>query len=156
SKLREEIQRAFQNNDISYDELVSLPYLDAICRETLRLYPPVTYLIRTAKHDTILPVAAPITGRDGSTITEVVVPKNTDIFASVLNSNRNSAIWGEDALEWKPERWLEPLPRTVTETNAPGVYSHLMTFSGGQRSCIGFKFLQLEMKGVLSCLVRKF
>ncbi|EEB94208.1 hypothetical protein MPER_07018 [Moniliophthora perniciosa FA553] len=40
--------------------------------------------------------------------------------------------------------------------NAPGVYSHLMTFGGGQRSCIGFKFSQLEMKVVLACLVRKF
>ncbi|ESK86254.1 hypothetical protein Moror_16634 [Moniliophthora roreri MCA 2997] len=156
TKLREEIQQAFQNGDISYDELVSLPYLDAVCRETLRLYPPATHVDRIAKHDTILPLAVPVTCPDGSIITEVAVPKNTQIFISILNSNRNSAIWGEDALEWKPERWLEPLPSSVTEANIPGVYSHLMTFNGGQRSCIGFKFSQLEMKVVLARLLQRF
>ncbi|ESK82672.1 hypothetical protein Moror_11180 [Moniliophthora roreri MCA 2997] len=155
SKLREEIQQAFQNGDISYDELVSLPYLDAICRETLRLHPPLTHIDRRAKHDTIIPLAVPITGRDGSIITEVAVPKDTDIITSVLNSNRNPAIWGDNALEWKPERWLEPLSSTVTEAITPGVHSHLMTFSGGQRSCIGFKFSQLEMKVVLAGLIRR-
>uniref|UniRef100_A0A0W0FPV3 Cytochrome p450 n=1 Tax=Moniliophthora roreri TaxID=221103 RepID=A0A0W0FPV3_MONRR len=111
--------------DISYDELVSLPYLDAICRETLRLFPPATHVNRIAKHDTILPLAVPVTCPDGSIVTEVALPKNKQLFISILNSNRNSAIWGEDALEWKPERWLEPLPSSVTEANIPGVYSHL-------------------------------
>lgn len=39
-KLRQEIADALRNNsgqDFSYDELVSLPFLDAVCRETLRL-----------------------------------------------------------------------------------------------------------------------
>lgn len=36
-RLREEIKNARHGNDIPYDQLVDLPYLDAICRETLRL-----------------------------------------------------------------------------------------------------------------------
>ena len=36
-KLRDEIRQARKNPNISYDDLVSLPYLDAVCRETLRL-----------------------------------------------------------------------------------------------------------------------
>jgi cytochrome P450 len=42
NKLREEITAKFRSSDgnISYDELVALPYLDAVCRETLRLYVP--------------------------------------------------------------------------------------------------------------------
>lgn len=36
-KLREEIINASDNREISYDELVDLPYMDAVCRETLRL-----------------------------------------------------------------------------------------------------------------------
>lgn len=35
--LREELMAAFDGEDLSYDTLVSLPYLDAVCRETLRL-----------------------------------------------------------------------------------------------------------------------
>ena len=37
-KLREEILEASKSQDLDYDALVSLPYLDAVCRETLRLY----------------------------------------------------------------------------------------------------------------------
>jgi len=40
-QLREEIQDAQRDGQLTYDQLVSLPYLDAVCRETLRVYPPV-------------------------------------------------------------------------------------------------------------------
>jgi cytochrome P450 len=36
-KLRAEITTALENGDIPFDELVNLPYLEAVCRETLRL-----------------------------------------------------------------------------------------------------------------------
>ena len=48
-KLRREIISARQKKsgkDFDYDELMSLPYLDAVCRETLRLFPPVMFLGR--------------------------------------------------------------------------------------------------------------
>ena len=48
NKLREEIITARkQHGSFDYDTLMSLPYLDAVCRETLRLYPPVTVINRT-------------------------------------------------------------------------------------------------------------
>ena len=40
-------------------------------------------------------------------------------------SNANRALWGEDVAEWKPERWLAPLPAVLEETRIPGVYAHL-------------------------------
>jgi len=47
-KLRREVTEArVKYGDLAYDELVALPYLDAVCRETLRLYPPLAYLLRT-------------------------------------------------------------------------------------------------------------
>lgn len=36
-----------EHGDLDYDKLMALPYLDAVCRETLRLFPPVSCLIRT-------------------------------------------------------------------------------------------------------------
>ena len=62
---------------------------------------------------------------DGSTLTEIVVPRGTVVAVGILSSNRNKAIWGEDAMELKPERWLDPLPDTVTEAKVPGMYSNL-------------------------------
>ncbi|KAJ3767707.1 cytochrome P450 [Lentinula raphanica] len=158
-KLRQEVIEARRNNngeDLSYNEINSLPYLDAVCRESLRLYPPVTMEARYTLKDAVLPLSKPITDDDGKEIREVMVPRGTTIFISIYNANRNEELWGPDANEWKPERWLAPLPETVTQARVPGIYSHLMTFSAGSRSCIGFKFSQLEMKVVLVVLLEYF
>ena len=55
----------------------------------------------------------------------VFIPKGTTVLISVVSCHRNKDIWGEDALEWKPERWLSPLPDSVTKAQIPGVYSNL-------------------------------
>jgi len=159
TKVRHEIRQARKESggeDIPYDTLVSLPYLDAICRETLRLYPPVSQVTRTVGRDIILPLSSPIKGTNGQELNELHVPNGTTIYVSILASNRNPALWGLDSEEWKPERWLNPLPQSILEAQNAGVYSHLMTFIGGGRSCIGFKFSQLEMKVVLALLLEKF
>ncbi|KAI8972821.1 cytochrome P450 [Trametes punicea] len=156
-KLRAEILEASHDGcDIPYDELVSLPYLDAVCRETLRLHPPATFIFREAQRDMMLPLSQPIQGVDGSFMNEIHVPKGTVVQVGIMGSNMNKKLWGEDAYEWKPERWLAPLPEAVTEAHIPGVYSNLMTFIGGGRACIGFKFSQLEMKVLLSLLLSNF
>ncbi|KAL1947082.1 hypothetical protein VTO73DRAFT_14043 [Trametes versicolor] len=157
-KLRKEIMEASNGGleDIDYDTLVSLPYLDAVCRETLRMHPPITSVFRETRRDAVLPLSQPITGVDGSQVSEILVPKDTTVIVGIYSSNRNKAIWGEDAFEWKPERWLNGLPDTVADAKIPGVYSNLMTFLGGGRACIGFKFSQLEMKVVLCLMLLKF
>ncbi|KAM5533780.1 hypothetical protein V8D89_012555 [Ganoderma adspersum] len=155
-KLRKEILEALKGEDLEYDALVSLPYLDAVCRETLRLYAPVAQVFRETRQDVVLPLAQPVRGMDGKLMHEIFVPKDTSVAIGLLASNRNKAIWGEDAEEWKPERWLSPLPESVGEAHVPGIYSNLMTFLGGGRACIGFKFSQLEMKVVLCLLLSKF
>ncbi|EKM58812.1 uncharacterized protein PHACADRAFT_112917 [Phanerochaete carnosa HHB-10118-sp] len=159
-RLRAELIEARSQNggqDFEYDELVSLPYLDAVCRETLRLYPPVTFTSRENVRDVVMPLSTPLTLRDGTSTTFIHVPKGTSILIGIYSSNRNKEVWGDDACEWKPERWLDgKLPESVADAKIPGVYSNLMTFIGGGRACIGFKFSQLEMKVVLAMLVASF
>lgn len=58
-------------------------------------------------------------------ITEIAVPKGTSIFLNTHACNGNKALWGEDAEEWKPERWLSPLPRELEEARIPGIYANL-------------------------------
>ena len=72
-----------------------------------------------------MPLSNPIRGVDGTMIHEIFVPKDTAVVIGILSSNRSKAIWGEDAEEWKPERWLAPLPETVGDAKIPGVYSNL-------------------------------
>ena len=131
SKLREEVTKAHKEyGDLDYDKLQSLPYLDAVCRETLRVYPPGSSVTREyvatsilfstlrqylfisflfvfyrALKDTMIPLQFPIKSKDGlSDIDEVFVPKGTEIYISILGANRSKIIWGEDAEEWKPSR----------------------------------------------------
>ncbi|KAF8955779.1 cytochrome P450 [Flammula alnicola] len=149
-KLRKEIKEAkeAEGGDLPYDKLVSLPYLDAICRETLRLYVlsfPFPDSNEQALQDIVLPLSNSIKGVDGQEIHEIFIRKSTNVIVGIMASNRNPELWGPDALEWKPERWLESLPDTLIRAHLPGIYSHLMTFIGGSRACIGFKFSQLEM-----------
>ncbi|KAF9057840.1 cytochrome P450 [Panaeolus papilionaceus] len=128
-RLREELKQSrIDNNgqDLSYDTLVQLPYLDAICRETLRF----------ARQEMALPLSNTIKGNDGSMLSEITVPKGTDVFISIITSNRNVDLWGPDAHEWKPERWLQPLPEELVKARIPGIYSRMMTFLGGGRSCM--------------------
>jgi len=79
----------------------------------------------SAREDAIVPLLTPITGVDGREMHEIVVPKGTTIIISIINCNRDPALWGPDSYEWKPERWLSPLPETITKAPVPGVYSHL-------------------------------
>ncbi|KAH9832025.1 cytochrome P450 [Rhodofomes roseus] len=155
-KLRQELLDARAAEGLPYDDLNRLPLLDAVIRETLRLHPPATILFRVATQDTVLPLSEPIRTTDGKVMNAIPVAKGSQYLVGFTGCNMSKAMWGEDVLEWKPERWLSPLPATVTESRIPGVYSNLMTFSGGKRACIGFKFSEMEMKVVLSVMLPSF
>ncbi|KAJ7125295.1 cytochrome P450 [Mycena epipterygia] len=157
-KLRAEILSArldLNNPDTAqlYEDLMALPYLDAVLRETLRLHSPVSMLQRRANVDTTIPLWKPIIGVDGTEITTLNVPKGTDFIMVLLLAHRDPEIWGEDALEYKPERWLAPLPNAVGDAALPGVYYQLLPFGGGFKACIGFKYAELQMKVTLYTLL---
>ncbi|KAI0056913.1 cytochrome P450 [Artomyces pyxidatus] len=154
-KLRQELNTAAASSgdELGYEELMGLPYLDAIWRETLRLYPASTFSSRTSQADTTIPFSQPIPGATPAQ-SSLFVPRGTTIMIDIPGVNCNRNIWGADANAWKPERWLAPLPASVADAQIPGVYSNLMSFSGGGRACIGFKLAELETKVVLSRLVK--
>ncbi len=67
----------------------------------------------------------PVLGVDGRMMSELAIPKGTLILPCFLPSNTAKDILGEDVGEWKPERWLSPLPPSVSEARIPSVYSNL-------------------------------
>jgi len=80
------------------------------------------------------------------------VKKGDVITIPIGPINTLESLWGPDAHEFRPERWLEPQSQGVS--SIPGTYSNLLTFLGGQRNCIGYRFALAEIKVFLFTLVR--
>jgi cytochrome P450 len=74
----------------------------------------------------VLPLGTPIKGVDGTEINEIFIPKSTRVFVNIAACNNIPEIWGEDSYEWKPERWLLPLPDSVSSARIPGVFSNML------------------------------
>ncbi|KAG2352079.1 cytochrome P450 [Suillus spraguei] len=139
----------FESVRLPYDSLMNLPFLDAVVRETLRLYPSLPILGRISTSATSIPVQFPVRTASGEEINTISVAKHQAIIMSIVAANHNQAVWGEDASEWKPERWLNSTQAGVKD----GVRYQVMTFLAGNRSCIGLKFAEMEIKDVLVTLL---
>ncbi|EKM59790.1 uncharacterized protein PHACADRAFT_206015 [Phanerochaete carnosa HHB-10118-sp] len=152
SKLREELLGS-PTDSPTMDELNALPYLDAVVRETLRFHSPVPKLRREVFRDDVIPVDTPYTDRHGRVRSYIEIRKGDTVNIPILAINRRKELWGEDAHEFRPERW-ENIPEAAG--SVPGVWANLLTFSGGHRACIGFRFSIVETKALLFALIRGF
>jgi cytochrome P450 len=111
-----------------------LPYLENVCRESLRYIPPIPMTVRQSlENDTLGPY---------------FIPGGTVVYILANSINRLPLYWGPTADEFDPDRW-DNLPDSYTK-NA------FMTFLQGPRGCIGRKFAETEMKVLLCCLLSMF
>lgn len=93
----------------------------------LRLFPPVPLNFRTALKDTTIPRGG---GPDG--LSPIWIPKGHNVGYSVWVMHRRKEFWGEDADEFRPERWAEG--RKLENWQ-------YLPFNGGPRICLGRKLL---------------
>ncbi|CAI0395502.1 unnamed protein product, partial [Linum tenue] len=77
----------------SVEDLNKMVYLHGAISETLRLYPPVPFELKQPLEPDMLP-------------SDHFVGKNTRIFVSIYSIGRMKEVWGEDWMEFKPERWV--------------------------------------------------
>ncbi|VDC05497.1 unnamed protein product [Peniophora sp. CBMAI 1063] len=152
-RLREELSSA---EDLEYDTVMNLPYLDAIFKETLRMFPSVPLVTRQARVDTVIPFSEALRGRDGEDLHSVHVPKGTTIITDIAAVNLDETLWGEDAKIWKPARWIEGIPASVINSRLPSAYSHLLTFLAGRRYCPGMNFAHILTKSAIAYLIRNY
>lgn len=109
----------------------ALPYLQAVCLETLRVHPPLVFLTREVTR----PLAVcghPVTPGQGVSIAVPVAHTNPDV-------------WPEPHA-FRPERFLERAPRP----------EHFLPFGGGGQRCLGATFAQQEMAFILAGLLARF
>lgn len=144
SRLRGEVLHQFGSEgsevEISHAALKAAKYLQAVLRETLRLYPIIPYNSRTAIRDTVLPTGG---GADGSE--PLAVKKGTCVGYVVYVMHRRPDIWGPDAAQWKPERW---------EGRKAGW--EYLPFNAGPRVCIGQEFAMSELGYTLVRLLQRY
>ncbi|KAJ7755349.1 cytochrome P450 [Mycena maculata] len=149
--LRAELNEAGPDESVDYDRL---PILNALLKEILRLYSTVPQTERVAAKDSVLPLSEPIMSTSGELVTEIPVKKGQHLIIAISSYHRLTSVWGEDAEEFKPTRWLDG---NVPASGASmGPYSNLLAFLGGSRTCIGWRFSLAEMQIIVSELVRKF
>ncbi|KAL6857328.1 cytochrome P450 [Trichoderma novae-zelandiae] len=140
-KLRQEIASANIASDIISDsEAKSLPYLQAVIKEGLRTFPPIAGLMSKE----VPP--------QGDRWNGVFIPGGTRVGYSIWAITRREDIWGTDALEFRPERWLEPPPDKVKEMES----TLDLIFSYGRWLCLGRTIALIELNKVFVELIRRF
>lgn len=132
-KLRAELLSAGGNLDQRPPE-----YLDWCIKETMRLHPPVPASVgRVIDHD------------DNITHGDKKFFKGTSIVASIFSIHRSSEYWGDDVLEFKPERFDE-------QRFGPIHPAQFMPFALGPRSCIGSNVAMAEMRAITVHILLKY
>ncbi|KAI6114275.1 cytochrome P450 [Pisolithus sp. B1] len=150
-RLRAALQAIPGDSPTLDDDIAKLEHLDWVVREALRLHAPVTWTMRVAMEVDDVPVDNPFTDRWGAVCNSVRVNKGDIITVPIQAINKSKRIWGEDAHSFRPERWRNP-PESIKN----GLWSNMLTFLGGSRGCIGYRFALAEMKIFLYTLVRNF
>lgn len=122
----------------TYDMVRDLPYLSNVINETLR------------HHSTSgigLPRQVPDDDAQGITLLGHYFPPGTVLSVPTYSIHHSTDIWGDDADEFRPERWDDLTPR---QKNA------FIPFSYGPRACVGRNVAEMEMKLIVATWVRRY
>lgn len=129
--LNDEIDSGLSGWPPEGDKLDSLPLLDGVIRESMRLFPPVHHTIRTATGPCEL-MGVPLRTGD-------------KVILSGYITHRNPAIF-EHPNRFDPSRWTRI---------KPGPYDYI-PFSAGPRMCLGYAFAMLEMKLIVARIMQRY
>lgn len=160
AKIRQEVQQALltqqaQPGDTSATPTLpvnptlftptSMPYTLAIFNEALRLYPPIPFEIKQTQSPTTLP--------DGT-----FLPQDSVVVWCPWAMNRSRLTWGDDADEFRPERWLTASGGSADSLKVVVQKSacEFPVFNGGPRLCLGRKMAELIAVQVIATVVWVF
>ncbi|GCB25018.1 pisatin demethylase [Aspergillus awamori] len=138
-KLRQEIQDAGLGSEPSFQDTQKLPYLQAVIKESMRLHPGVGFpLFR-------------IVPKGGAVICGRFFPEGTNVGVNSWVIHRDESIWGSNAGDFVPERWL-----TEDSEKLRIMEQCLVPFGIGSRTCIGKNISLYEINKLIPQLVRDY
>ncbi|KAB2595717.1 cytochrome P450 86A8 [Pyrus ussuriensis x Pyrus communis] len=120
---------------LEFEEIDRLIYLKAALSESLRLYPSVPEDSKHVVYDDVLP--------DGT-----FVPAGSSVTYSIYATGRMKSTWGDDCLEFRPERWLSPDGKFIMHDS-----NKFVAFNAGPRICLGKDLAYLQMKSVTTSVL---
>jgi len=121
---------------LDYEKINELQYLEMVINETMRLVPVVPYILRTNSSD--------IEISEGYTL-----PAKTFITIPILRIHRSKSIWGDDADQFRPERFEKENFQKIPS------YGYI-PFAKGPRMCIGWRYAMLLMKIQLANILLRY
>lgn len=124
--------------NLRMEDIDKLVYLHGAICEALRLYPPVPFEHKCAVKSDILPSGDHVRA-------------NTKLIYSLYAMGRMEEIWGEDCLEFKPERWISDRGQII---HVPSY--KFIVFNAGPRSCLGKDISIVQMKMIAAAMLWKF
>ncbi|CAG5055412.1 unnamed protein product [Parnassius apollo] len=135
-KIYNELEEVFgqSDRDVEKQDLPRLTYLEAVIKESLRLYPISPVITRLIDKDLKLKNCTLYSGKI--------------CFLSIYGAHRHPA-WGDDANDFKPQRWLNP-------ESLPKSPNFFMPFSLGRRNCIGKAYAMMWLKTIISHFLRRY
>lgn len=125
--------------DIEYGDLKQHPRKTATLYETLRLHPSIPKNIRYALADDVLPSGGPR------------IEKGDIVLYSDWAMGRSTAVWGPDAQQFKPSRWVDEQGSVVRHSPSKAHF-----FSAGPHACLGSTLATFEVCQVINLLFGKY
>ena len=155
---------------LDYDtQKTSVPKLDAVIRETLRLHPPIHSIMRKVKTDIPVPptLAVPrgVVPKEGENA-PFIIPKGHYVMAAPGVTQVDPNLW-DDAEEFNPNRWLDNSSAHMSQEDgeqvdygwgmvSSGAGSPYLPFGAGRHRCIGEQFAYLQLGTIIAMFVRTF
>ncbi|KAF9200281.1 hypothetical protein BGZ49_009502 [Haplosporangium sp. Z 27] len=134
NRLVQEVDDVLGGSDPSYETYKKQKYTEACFYEALRVFPMVPRNLRSCVNDDVLPDGTKIYAGEWVTWSPYVM-------------GRSERIWGPDAKEFKPSRWIN--------TEKPS-QSKFNSFHAGPRVCLGQQFATIEALTVIGMILQKF
>lgn len=140
ARLQEELEASDLSTPIpAYSQISKLPYLHAVIKESMRLFPSLTHPL-----ERLVPSG-------GVSIAGIFLPQGTSVGSLQLALHLSQAAFGEDADVFRPARWLEANAEQLRVMEM----AHL-GFGRGRRACIGQNIATMELKKILSAMLMNY